>query len=175
MYEYQRFHGARPNLLKPIYFDEKLFKSKFFTEMKVPESGNKLLTYSFIPADLQTSISIPKIVWHSPAAKLPRNSEIKTGYYFLKASHGSGMFKRIRYPLTEDELVYLERTCEEWLGRNFGLTGGEWWYSTFQKEILIEEQVGVESEPISWYFYTFGGVIGQITAHRKGGLMDELS
>ncbi|MGB8742989.1 MAG: ATP-grasp fold amidoligase family protein, partial [Xanthobacteraceae bacterium] len=112
---------------------------------------------------------------HSPMAKLPRNNEIKTGYYFLKANHGSGMFKRIRYPLSGDELVCLERTCEEWLESNFGLPTGEWWYSAFQKEILIEEQVGVESEPISWYFYTFGGVIGQITAHRKGGLMDELS
>jgi hypothetical protein len=175
MYEYRQFHGVYPNLLKPTYFDEKLFKSKFFTEIKIPESGNKLLTSSFIPVDLQTSISVAKIVWDSAAAKLPRNGEIKTGYYFLKANYGSGMTKRIRYPLTDDELIYLERTCEEWLESNFGLTNGEWWYSTFQKEMLIEEQVGAETESISWYFYTFEGVIGQITAHRKSDLIEEIT
>src|SRR5262249_32385536 len=128
MYRYRRFHGLYPNLLKPKYFDEKLFKSKFFTELKVPESGNKLLTSSFIPADWKTSISVAKIVWHSPTAKLPRNNEIKSGYYFLKASHGCGMFKT----LTEDEFICLEKICEKWLENDYGLTTGEWWYNTFE-------------------------------------------
>jgi TupA-like ATPgrasp len=172
---YRGFHGVYPSLLKPTYFDEKLFKSKFFTEFKVPESGNKLFTSSFIPVDLKTSINVATIVWHSPLAKLPRNNEIKPGYYYLKASHGSGMFKRIRYPLREDEFISLERTCEQWLGNEFGLTWGEWWYNTFEKEILIEEQVGTENDSISWYFYAFDGVIGHITAHKKTNSGDELT
>jgi TupA-like ATPgrasp len=167
MHDYRRHHGVFPKLLKPTYFDEKLFKSKFFTEIKVPESGNKLLTSRFIPKDLKNSISVAKIIWHSPTAKLPRNNEIMPGYYFLKASHGAGMFKKIRYPLREDELICLEKTCEKWLENKFGLTTGEWWYNTFQKEILIEEPVGTENNPISWHVYTFDGVIGQIMAHRK--------
>jgi hypothetical protein len=175
MHDYRRCHGVWPSLLKPTYFDEKLFRSKFFAEIKVPESGNKLLTSSFIPVDLETSISVAKIVWHSATAKLPRNDEIKPGFYFLKANHGSGMFKRIRYPLSENELICLERTCEEWLECEYGLTTREWWYSTFKKEILIEEQIGAENYPICWYFYTFEGVIGQITAHRKTGSIDELT
>jgi hypothetical protein len=167
MYEYRRRHGVYPNLLKPTYFDEKLFKSKFFAELKVPESGNKLLTSTFIPEDLKTSTSVAKIIWHSPIAKLPRNNEIMPGDYFLKANHGAGMVQNIRYPLREDELIYLEKTCEKWLENKFGLAFGEWWYNTFQKEILIEEQVGTENNPISWHFYTFDGVIGYIMAHRK--------
>jgi len=168
MYDYRRRHGVNPNLLKPTYFDEKLFRSKFFTEIKVPESGNKLLTSRFIPKDLETSISVAKIIWHSPIAKLPRNDEIMPGDYFLKASHGTGMWQKIRYPLRDDEFVCLETTCEKWLGNKFGLASGEWWYETFQKEILIEEPVGTENIPISWHFYTFDGVIGHIMAHRKG-------
>jgi TupA-like ATPgrasp len=167
MYDYRRRHGVYPNLLKPTYFDEKLFKSKFFTEIKVPESGNKLLTSRFIPEDLKASIRVAKIIWHSQIAKLPRNNEIVPGDYFLKASHGAGMFKKIRYPLREDEFISLENTCEKWLEKKFGLTTGEWWYNTFQKEILIEEQVGTENNPISWHFYTFDGTIGHIMAHRK--------
>jgi hypothetical protein len=167
MRDYQRSHGVYPNLLKPIYFDEKLFKLKFFTEIKVPESGNKLLTSRFIPEELKTSISVAKIIWHSPIAKLPRNNEIMPGDYFLKASHGAGMFKKVRYPLRQDEFISLEKTCEEWLGSNYGLDWGEWWYNTFQKEILIEEPVGTEDYPISWQFYTFDGVIGFVMAHRK--------
>jgi hypothetical protein len=167
MCHYRRVHGVYPNLFKPTYFDEKLFKSKFFTEIKVPESGNKLLTSWFIPETLKHSIGVAKIIWHSPTAKLPRNNEIVPGDYFLKASHGAGMFRKIRYPLREDEFICLEKTCEEWLENKFGLATGEWWYNTFQKEILIEEQVGTENNPVAWHFYTFDGVIGHITAHRK--------
>jgi FkbM family methyltransferase len=170
MESYRRFHGVYPNVLKPIGFSEKLFKSFFFTEMKVPESGNKLLTSSFIPADLKSSVTVPEIVWHSPMAKLPDNNEIKPGYYYLKASHGSAMFKRIRYPLGDDEFISLEKTCEKWLGNEYGLHSGEWWYNTFEKEILIEEQVGTSDESTSWYFYTFSGIIGLITAHKKSRL-----
>jgi hypothetical protein len=167
MWVFRRSHGVYPNLLQPAYFDEKLFKLKFFTELKIPESGNKLLTSEFIPAELKTSIGVAEIIWHSPMARLPRNDEILPGAYFLKASHGAGMFKKIRYPLREDEFVCLERVCQEWLENSYGLTTGEWWYSTFQKEILIEEQVGTEDNPISWHFYTFDGVVGHIMAHRK--------
>jgi TupA-like ATPgrasp len=167
MYNYRRVRGVYPNILRPRYFDEKLFKSTFFTEIKVPESGNKLLTSKFIPEDLRTSIGVAKIIWHSPIAKLPRNSAIMPGDYFLKASHGAGMFKKIRYPLREDEIICLEKTCEKWLEDEYGLRSGEWWYHTFQKEILIEESVGTENNPISWQFYTFDGVIGFIMAHRK--------
>ena len=167
MYNYRWSHGVYPNLLKPRYFDEKLFKSKFFTEMKVPESENKLLTSRFIPEDLKTSISVAKIIWHSPIAKLPRNNEILPGDYFVKANHGSGMFQKIRYPLRAEEFTRLEKTCEKWLENECGLSTGEWWYNTFQKEILIEEQVGTEHNPISWHFYTFDGVISHIMAHRK--------
>jgi hypothetical protein len=175
MDRFRRHHGVYPNLLKPTYFDEKLFKSKFFTEIKVPESGNKLLTSRFIPKDLETSISVAKIIWHSPIAKLPRNNEITPGDYFLKASHGSAMFRKIRYPLREDEFICLEKTCEKWLENKFGLPTGEWWYNTFQKEILIEEPVGTKNSPISWHFYAFDGVIGHIMAHRKIAPAGELS
>ena len=64
---YRKFHGVYPNVVRPVVFSEKLFKSIFFAEMKVPESGNKLLTSSFIPADLKSSLGVPKIVWHSPS------------------------------------------------------------------------------------------------------------
>jgi hypothetical protein len=167
MYDYRRSHRVYPNLLRPAYFDEKLFQLKFFTEIKVPESGNKLLTSRFIPEDLKASITVAKVVWHSPTPKLPRNNEIMPGDYFLKASHGCGMFKKIRYPLREDEFISLEETCEKWLENRYGLTTGEWWYNTFQTEIIIEEQVETENNSISWHFYTFDGVIGLIVAHRK--------
>jgi TupA-like ATPgrasp len=175
MYYYRRHHGVYPNLLKPTYFDEKLFKSKFFTEIKVPEGGNKLLTSRFIPEDLETSINVAKVIWHSPLPKLPSNNEITPGDYFLKANHGSNMFRKIRYPLREDEFICLEKTCEKWLGNRFGLAHGEWWYNTFQREILIEEPVGTENNPISWQFYTFDGVIAHIMAHRRDDDASELS
>src|SRR5262245_4802487 len=37
-------HGIAPNLLHPEGFNEKIVWSKFFSEVKIPESGNKILT-----------------------------------------------------------------------------------------------------------------------------------
>ena len=42
-------HGKYPDLVDPTDFSEKLFYRKFFGKFEIPESGNKLLTYSFIP------------------------------------------------------------------------------------------------------------------------------
>src|SRR5690242_20689891 len=42
-------HGYFPNLMSPRGFNEKIVWSKFFIPFKIPESGNKLLTATFIP------------------------------------------------------------------------------------------------------------------------------
>src|SRR5262245_42173904 len=49
MEKFRSAHGLLPNLLEPKGFNEKIVWSKFFAEMKIPESGNKLLTSKFIP------------------------------------------------------------------------------------------------------------------------------
>ncbi|MFZ2469908.1 ATP-grasp fold amidoligase family protein [Parvibaculum sedimenti] len=167
MYKYHRFHGTLPDFVNPSGYNEHIFRRKFFAEFSVPESGNKLLTSSFIPAHLKGLIRIPEIVWHSPHAELPTNNEIAPGFYYLKANHGSNMFQRIEYPLKEDERRLLERKCAAWLANDYGVHDGEWWYSAFPKEILIEKQVGSSAESIAWNVYIFKDRIGLISAYRK--------
>lgn len=177
MYKYHRFHGALPDLANPTRYDEHIFRRKFFAEFKMPESGNKLLTSLFVPTHLKDQIRIPKIVWHSPHARLPANDEIDPGLYYLKANHGSNMFQPIEYPLKEEERPLLEGRCGDWLANDYGIHDGEWWYSAFPKEILIEEQVGPSPESIAWNVYVFKDRIGLISAYRKthrdGRLVEE--
>ena len=138
---YKKVHGVYPNLVTPQGFSEKVFWFKFFGEVKVPETGNKLLTERFIPEHIRHLISCPQIVWHAKHATLPKNDEIPAGSYYLKASHGSNMFKKIQYPLTDHERVVLELTCHQWLAYSYGIETGEWWYNSFEKEILIEKNI----------------------------------
>jgi hypothetical protein len=61
----------------------------------------------------------------------------------------------------------LETLSRSWLRYKFGLADGEWWYNTFTKEILIEEQVGTGNNSVSWNVYTFGDQVGFVSSYRK--------
>lgn len=175
MLNYKKVHGVYPNLVKPQGFSEKLFWFKFFGEVRVPETGNKLLTERFIPEHIRHLISCPQIVWHAKQATLPKNDEIPAGSYYLKASHGSYMFKKIQYPLTDQERVVLELTCHQWLAYPYGIETGEWWYNSFEKEILIEKNVSSEDASIAWGFFVFSGEIGLVSMVKKSVTATEIN
>lgn len=165
--KYKNIHGGYPRLTHPTYFNEKLFYKKFFGNVKIPESGNKLLTSSFIPESVAADISCPKIIWHSPIAVLPDNSDIPAGHYYLKANHGSDMFAKVKYPMTAEEKRNLELKCLSWLNNDFGFWSGEWWYCVFQKEILLEVSISEDRNSIAIGFYIFHGVIKFIALNKK--------
>ena len=167
MLYYKKAHGVYPNLVKPQGFSEKVFWFKFFGEVKIPESGNKLLTEYFIPEDMRHLISCPQIIWHAKKPTLPKNHELPAGSYYLKASHGSNMFKKIEYPLADEERTALESACQQWLAYPFGIETGEWWYNSFDKEILIEKNVSSDEASISWGFFVFSGEIGFVLVVKK--------
>lgn len=166
-HNYRCAFGVYPNIVNPIGFNEKILWFKFFSEIKIPESGNKLLTSSFIPNELKETISCPEIVWHSKKAVLPHNDQIEAGIYYLKSNHGCGMLQRIQYPLTIEAKASLEETCRTWLNIRFGVNHGEWWYDTFPKEILIEKSISEDIESMAWCFYTFKNINPFISAAIK--------
>jgi hypothetical protein len=168
MANFRRIHGVIPDLVHPVGFNEKIVWSKFFSEIKVPESGNKLLTGSFIPDGLKSLIGCPPIVWHSREPRLPENDELEPGYYYLKASHGSSMFRRIRYPLPDRERAELERQCARWLSLPYGLKDGEWWYNVFDKEVLLDRDVAGQRRSVAVDVFVFRGNIEYVLLHRKG-------
>ena len=173
---YKAVHGIFPNLIQPRGLNEKITWSKFFAELPVPGSGNKLLTSEFIPIDLKNIIKCPRILWHSTTAKLPSNDEVPPGVYYFKASHGSGMTERVSFPLTKKERALLEIKAQKWLSNAYGLLNGEWWYNAFEKEILLEEAVTDERDSTALMFHVFDGEVGLITFYKKrisGGTADK--
>lgn len=166
-------HKVLPNLVHPRTFNEKLTWSKFFSELKVPESGNKLLTHTFIPAGLRGEVRTAPVLWHAPSSVLPGNDEIAPGTYYFKSNHGSGMFERIAYPLSEEDRARLEATGSEWLTKPFGLQDGEWWYSIFRKELLLEDEIVMLGSTMSWNFYVFAGEVAFIAVYRKSETGEE--
>ncbi|PZF78774.1 hypothetical protein DK847_02970 [Aestuariivirga litoralis] len=167
MNRFHAVHGYDPDLLQPRHYAEKLFASKFLRPFKVPESGNKLLTSRFIPESLAGRLSCPEIVWHSTQPVLPPDSAVPEGVYYLKASHGSGMFRRIRYPLEARQRENLQRLCRQWLATPYGLADGEWWYGAFTPEVLLERAIGEDTDTPSFNVWSFGGQIALITIYLK--------
>ena len=167
LHAYHAKFGAFPDLVEANGYNEKILRFKFFGELKVPEAGDKLATARFIPEAWRGRISCPAVVWHSPAPKLPDNERIAPGVYYLKSNHGSGMFRKIRYPLTEAERAELQALCRDWLGRDYGLTDGEWWYAAFPRRILLEHDVCGEAPPVSWNIHVLDGRIGLVELFDK--------
>ncbi len=164
---YKSKFGQFPNLAPPTSFNEKVLWFKFFGELKVPESGNKLSTETFIPEELRSQLTCPPLVWQSDKAVLPANDELPPGVYYLKASHGSGMFKRLRYPLAESQRAALEEAAALWLKRRYGWGNGEWWYNTFQPRLLLERSVTGDADSISWNFYVLNGRVPMVGMFLK--------
>ena len=166
----QAYHakfGVFPDLVEPKGYNEKILRFKFFGELKVPEAGDKLATARFIPETWRGRVRCPTVVWHSHAPELPGNDRIAPGVYYLKSNHGSGMFRRIRYPLTAAERAELQTLCRNWLARDFGLSDGEWWYTAFPRRILLERDVCGEAPPVSWNIHVLGGQIGLVELFDK--------
>lgn len=164
---YWKISGRFPDLLSPRLYSEKINHAKFFTPIKVPESGNKLLTASFLPPGLEGRVNLPEIVWHDHQPMLPDNDSLAPGEYYLKSSHGSGMVQRIRFPLDAAQREVLEATCEQWLSRGYGHALGEWWYNAFPRRLLIEKSVSERSPSSSILFYVIGGDVAMITVLSK--------
>lgn len=171
--QFQRFHQVYPDLVSPKGFCEKVHWAKFFRELKVPESGNKLLTETFIPPEHRDALRVPGIAWHSPEPRLPSNDDIAPGEYYLKANHGSGLFRRLAYPLTDEARHSLERLCSQWLQVKAGVRYGEWHYSAFARELFLQESISQKTSTLSWDFYVFRGQVGHITVHKKSSSAGE--
>lgn len=164
--------GYYPSLIDADRLNDKCYRAKFLSPMRVPESGNKLLTHTFIPKELEGRLRCPTIVWHSRIPEIPPNTAIRPGEYYLKANHGSGMFRKIRYPVHDDDRVFLNALCRQWLAYDYGRDDGEWWYNAFTHEILLEEQIGSGDTSVTWNVYTFGERVELIIGYRK---MSEVS
>lgn len=163
---FRKAHGRWPEIVDPETFTDKIFWSKFFRPMKVPQTGNKLETAHFIPDELRSVIACPEIVWHSKVPKVPRAGEVEPGDYYLKASHGSDMFRRVTYPVGDAEAEQLDALAARFLSTRFGLASGEWWYNSFAPEVLLEKAIG-EGDTVSWDYFAFGEEVPLLAAYQK--------
>src|SRR6185295_8740107 len=136
--------GRYPNLLAPELLNDKIFASKFLRPLKVPETGNKLLTSSFIPAEAEDLISCAPVVWHSRTERIPRGDEIEPGVYYLKTTHGCDMFRRVTYPLSDAQADAFDAEFRPLLHTGFGLNLGNWWHNCFAPELMLEKAIGSE-------------------------------
>lgn len=159
-------HGRLPDLVNPRGFNEKVVRSNFFRFMKVPESGNRLLTHRFIPPELSGVIQTPEVVWagddldwETVASRHPGTS------CYLKSSHGSGMVRRLSFPLEDAQRDHYAELGKTWLRHPYGLTTGEWWYNAFRPQLLVERDVGGNGFSVNCF--CFSGTVGLMVLHCK--------
>ena len=85
------------------------------------------------------------------------------------------MFKKIQYPISNQQRAVLESICHQWLTYPYGIETGEWWYNSFEKEILIEKNVSPDDASIAWGFFVFSGEIGFVIMVKKTDTTTEIN
>lgn len=167
MFGYHDRFGVYPDMVHPKGFNEFIFRHKFFGSIKIPETGNKLRTGQFIPEALRSRLRCPPLIWHADTPQLPRNERIAPGRYYLKANHGSGLFRAIDFPLAASDRAALEALAKTWLKQIYGLQDGEWWYASIPRRIMLEADVCDGKPSVSWNVYVIRGQIGCIELFDK--------
>lgn len=160
-------HGYAPDLFRPRRHLEKLVWRKFFANLPVPQSGNKLLVDRFIPPHLAGEVRAAPIVWQSTSPTLPENEALPTGWYYLKSNHGSGNVLRIRFPLEPAERARLEQTGAQWLRTPYPPRSFEWWYDAFPRALLLERSVTADESTCTWSYPAFTDGIPFVNVNRK--------
>ncbi|MCP4070402.1 MAG: hypothetical protein GY742_01515 [Hyphomicrobiales bacterium] len=159
---YQGFFECLPDFpLECETLNEKLFWSKFFTPLDIPTPADKLTVGNFIPGHLRDKVRPAKVHWISDRPDFPDQINGPDGSYFLKANNSWRTVKRINFPMAADEIEELRHLGSIWLGKkNFNLMGGEWWYSTINPKIYIEEDVTDGGNSCAEYkFQCIGGEV----------------
>jgi len=164
---FRKTHGRYPDIVAPEMLSDKIFASKFLRPLKVPQSGNKLLTSSFIPQAARELTSCAPIIWHSPVAKVPRGDAIEPGVYYLKTSHGCDMYRRIAYPLNDEQADALDEEFGRYLKRRYGVASGNWWHNVFKPELMVEKAIGSKEFTTSLNYLVIGGEIVRLVAFQK--------
>ena len=164
---FRKAHGRWPDILDPRNLSDKIFWSQFFRPLKVPEAGNKLMTGHFLTDEVRAAIDCPAVVWQSAEARVPRGGEVAPGAYYLKTSHGSNMFRRIVYPISDAEADALDAEFAQYLLKSYGMSHGEWWYNSFAPRLMLEQAVGSAEYTVTWNFYVIGGEVALAVAFHK--------
>jgi hypothetical protein len=167
--QFLEVHGRFPDIVSPERYSDKIFWAKFFRPLKVPETGNKLLTASFIPAEARDLVRCPPIVWQSRLPRVPRAGEIEPGTYYLKTNHGADRYRRVSYPIKDEEAEALDAEFARHLAKEYNWWRGEWWYNVFPRELLLEPAIGSAEYTTSWNFLVIAGEIELVIAYQKLG------
>jgi len=155
---YDHAHGRLPDLLHPAAMTEKLLWAKFFSPVPMPSPGDKLGLARFVPAAMRERVELAPRVWTGATAELPPNDAVPPGRYFLKASHGSGLLRELRYPLADDDRRAAQRDGAAWLATDYGVAWGEWWYGPIERRLLLERHLGEDgADAPDWKLWVIGG------------------
>lgn len=160
-----RFFLQTPDLLNPRDFNEWVIRSNYLRYLKVPETGNRLFTANFIPEDLRSSLTCPRIIWNGRSLNWEQWPYATERPFYLKASHGSDMFLRIAGPVSPSQRARIERLAAGWLASSYGRSHGEWYYNAFTPELLMEEDIGGNGYSINCF--SFRGEVAAIALFNK--------
>jgi hypothetical protein len=169
MARYERKFGvALASPEQAVHLSEKITWSKFFRPMQVPTPANKLRAFSMLPADSAVLLKRAEVVWQSSEPRLPPNSAVPAGDYFLKPNHASGLFEPVSFPLQNGARATLELKGASWLRTTYGLDTGEWWYSTIEPRLFLERAIDLpQDRPAEFKFHVVGGKAVQLHIYRR--------
>jgi len=155
--DFRMGHGSYPNIFRPRSFSEKIQHRKLFDRRPILVTlADKYAVRDFVRervgSDYLTRLyhltTDPRDI---PLGSLPDR-------FVIKPTHGCGWLEIVRDKSTVD-LDQVQRTCADWLSRNFFYVAGEWAYKHIPPRIMVEELLddGDGGIPYDIKFFVFDG------------------
>jgi hypothetical protein len=152
-------HGSYPNIFRPRSFSEKIQYRKLFDRRPILVTlADKYAVREFVRERVGGEFLTR--LYHVTAD--PRDIPLSSlpDQFVIKPTHGCGWLEIVR-DKTAVDLEQLQRTCADWLSRNFFYVAGEWVYKTIPPRLIVEELLddGAGNIPYDYKFFVFGGKV----------------
>ncbi|MFQ1702630.1 hypothetical protein ACJ5NV_18760 [Loktanella agnita] len=154
-------HGRLPNLLQPGTFTEKQLLFKFFAPIPIVSTSDKLGSRKYASHYLTEKVRIPRVVWASTTADIPKPGEVASGRYWFKSNHSSGTNMPVTLPLVHAQQELMKARANKWFERIHSRRLALWWYEIFPKQVYLEEDLsdGDGFSADDWKFFVSNGKV----------------
>ena len=165
LWEWRKAHGAFPNIIRPVTFNEKVLHRNLFDGRAVfTQLADKAAVRSYVEQRLGPEI-LPKLYYLTSRADTIPFDELPDRFV-VKPTHGSGWVQIVTAKSALDRAALIE-LCSEWLQRSFYKETREQVYKHIEPRIIVEELIddGSGAAPNDYKLYVFDGTVQFIEVH----------
>ena len=167
-------HGAFPNIISPVTFNEKILCRNLFDRRSLlTQIADKAAVRSYVESRLGPQI-LPELYYLTTRPDTIPFDDL-SDRFVVKPTHGSGWVQLVTDKAILDRATLI-KTCADWLKRSYHKETREAVYKHIEPRIIVEEFIddGSGTAPNDYKLFVFDGTVkliqvdtGRFIDHRR--------